>query len=122
MARGGSGLRTAVKIVKAINKAQKQATRQAEQDRARRQRELLARERELERELKAAERASIAEQSSLLARKRESERKRKTAERVSIAERRSLRKVAKEHEKNLYAIRVQERAELRADFIRSEIN
>lgn len=97
MARGSSGLRTAVKIVKAIDKAQKQAARQGEQDRKRRQRELLARERELERELKAAERASITERNS-------------------------LRKAAKEYEKNLYEIRAQERADLRADFVRSEIN
>lgn len=97
MARRSSGLRTAVKIVTAIDKAQKHAARQAEQDRKRRQRELLARERELERELKAAERASIAEQKA-------------------------LRKAAKEHEKNLYEIRVQERAALRAEFVRLEIN
>lgn len=97
MARKSSGPRTAIKVVRAIDKAQRQAARQAEQDRNRRQRERIARERELERELKAAERSSIAEQKA-------------------------LRTAAKEHEKNLYEVRVQERARLRADFVRSEID
>lgn len=97
MARRSGGLRTAVKIVKAIDKAQRQSARQAEQDRKCRERELLAREREIERELKAAERASISE-------------------------RKAFRKAAKEHEKNLYDIRTQERSALRAEFVRSEIN
>lgn len=96
MARGGSGLRTAIKIFKAIDKTQKQAARQAEQDRKRRQRELIARERELVRELKEAERANLAERNA-------------------------LRKAAKDHEKSLFAMRVRERAALRAEFIRSEM-
>lgn len=97
MARRSSGLGIAVRIVKAIDKAQKQGARQAEQDRKHQQRKLHARERELERELKATERTAIADQKA-------------------------LRKAAKEREKNLYEIRTQERAALRAQFVRSEIN
>lgn len=104
MARRGNGLQTAIKIVKAIDKAQKQAAsskqqaaRESERERKRRQRELAAHERELERQLKAAERASIAEKKV-------------------------LRKAAKEHEKHLFESRVQERADLRAKFLRAELD
>lgn len=97
MARRGNGLQTAIKIVKAIDKAQKQAASESERERKRRQRELAAHERELERQLKAAERASIAEKKV-------------------------LRKAAKEHEKHLFESRVQERADLRAKFLRAELD
>lgn len=97
MARKGSGFRAAVKIVKTIDKAHKQSVRQAEQDRRARGRELAAREREIDRQFKAAERASVAEEKA-------------------------MRKAIKEQEKNLFELRVQERAALRAEFVRAELS
>lgn len=67
MARRGSGLRTAIKVVKAIDRANKQAARnterrrkQAEREEARRIREHDKNLREMEREEKASEKARIA--------------------------------------------------------------
>lgn len=97
MGRKGSGFRTAVKVVKAIDKAQKQSAREAERRRRARAREEAAQRREDDRRARGAEKARIQHEKA-------------------------RRKAAKEHEKSLFEERAQKRAELRAQFIRSEVD
>lgn len=60
MARKSSGLNTAIKIVKAIDKAHNQAVRESERLRKQRQRENARRRREQEQMLRQQEREQIA--------------------------------------------------------------
>lgn len=96
MVRRGSGLRVAIKIVKAVDRAQKQSARQADRDRRVREREAVAREKYQEQQRRAEQRAAEAREKALI-----------------VAER--------EREKRSYESRVKARAALRAEFIRKGI-
>lgn len=96
MARRGTGLRVAIKIIKAVDKAQKQTARQAEKDRRARQREAAAREKLRAQQERAEQRAAAEREKAMM-----------------IADR--------EREKHSYDSRVKARAALRAEFIRKGI-
>jgi preprotein translocase subunit SecD len=67
MARGGSGFRTAIRVAKAIDRAGKQAARDAERRRRQLEREEAQRQREAERRLRDQEKARVAEQKAQIA-------------------------------------------------------
>lgn len=97
MGRRGSGFGTVIKVVKAVDRAQKQAARNADQDRRRREREAAAEARERERERRARDRDAAAKMKANW-------------------------KLAKEAEKEAYEKRVKQRAALRVEFVRAEVN
>jgi len=67
VARGGSGLRTAIKIAKAIDRAQKQSAREASRQHKKREREQAKRQREHNQRIRQQEREQIAEEKAILA-------------------------------------------------------
>lgn len=103
MARKGSGFRTAVKIVRAIDRANKKASRQAEQRRKQALREDARRQREHEKLLRQQEREAIA---------REKER---------IASQKARFKLSLEQAKIAYDARCKGREDLRNKYINKEI-
>ncbi len=62
MARKGSGFGTAIKIVKAIDRAQRQSARESERNATKLQREHERNLREIEKERRSAEKLNIAEE------------------------------------------------------------
>jgi len=103
MARKGSGLRTAVKIVKAIDGANKNASREAEKRRNQRERDEVRRQREHEKMLRQQEKESLAR-----------EKERVASENVRF--KRSL-----EQAKAAYDSRCKNREDLRTKYINQEI-
>ena len=99
MARGGSGLRTAIKIAKAIDRANRQAAREA-------QRQYKADQR--------AEAQALREQQRLI---REAEREQKSLERLRKSEEKKAFKNAVAAANDEYLERCEERASLRKQFI-----
>lgn len=103
MARGGGGLRTAIKVVKAIDRANKQAARNADRERKQNEREEGRRLREDEKVL------------------REMERKEKTLEKARIAGKKKLFKDSLEKAQEVYEARCRAREALRSKYINEEL-
>lgn len=114
MARKGSGLRTAIKIAKAIDKAGKQAAREAERRRKQEERELARQEREFEKQLRQDEREH---QRQL----KQEERDANAREKALVAAEKERFKIELENAKNDFECRCIARQELRKEFVDSEI-
>lgn len=103
MARKGSGLRTVVKIAKAIDRANKKAVRQAEQRRKEHLREEARRQREYEKML------------------RQQEKEATTREKERIAYEKAQFKLSLEQAKSAYDGRCKNRENLRNEYINKEV-
>lgn len=106
LARRGSGLRTAIKIVKAIDRASKQAAREAQRRENARQRAAAQAQRDYQRTLRENERAL-----------RESQRELKLLERQQNTAAKQAFKDALANANEEYQERCEERSALRKQFI-----
>ncbi len=103
VARRGGGLRTAIKIVKAIDRANKNAARESE-----RKRKTLSREKE--RALREQQRVNKHKQ-----------REAKKTERLSVLEEKKAFKTSMSDAQQEYLERCKERSELRKKYIQKEL-
>jgi hypothetical protein len=120
MARG-SGFRTAIKIVKAIDKANKKSNRELERQRKQREMNRARREREYEKEVRQQEREGAKKQ-------REHEQFLRQQKKEQVAREKSKTAVDKarfqhniELSKNVFEKRCEERQSLRDKFVDQEL-
>ena len=113
MARKGSGLRSAIKVVKFIDKAGKQLARESERRRKQEERERARQEREMEKQLRQEEREC---QKQL----KQEEREEKFMEKYLVAAKKERFKIELESAKDDFECRCLARQELRKEFVNSE--
>ncbi len=120
MARG-SGFNTAIKIVKAIDRAQKKAARETERQRKQQVRDDAKWQREYEKDLRQQEREDAKRQREHAQMLRQKEKEQAASDKAQAAAAKARYKQDIERSKNSYEKRCIERQNLRNKFVDQEL-